>query len=36
VGLDPLAGGPKEMAQILRDDYLRWGKVVQERGISAE
>lgn len=36
VGLDPLTGGPKELAQILRTDYERWGKVVRERNISAE
>ena len=35
-GLDPLPGGPQEMAAILRTDYERWGKLVRERNISAE
>ena len=35
-GLDPLPGGPQEMAAILRTDYERWGKLVRDRNISAE
>lgn len=36
VGLEPLTGGPQELAAILKADYERWGKLVRERNISAE
>lgn len=35
-GLDPLTGGPQDLATILRTDFERWGKLVRSRNITAE
>jgi tripartite-type tricarboxylate transporter receptor subunit TctC len=35
-GIEVATNSPREFAQIIRDDYERWGKVVREAGIKAD
>jgi len=35
-GMDISTGAPEELANIIRDDYARWGKVMREAGIKGE
>ena len=35
-GMDIATGSPEELANIIRDDYARWGKVMREAGIKGE
>jgi tripartite-type tricarboxylate transporter receptor subunit TctC len=36
VGVDVVGMTPAQYAKIIRDDYEKWGKVVQAAGIKAE
>ena len=35
-GIDVQTGTPQALAQLIRDDYARWGKVIKATGIKAE
>jgi tripartite-type tricarboxylate transporter receptor subunit TctC len=35
-GIEVMPNSPREFAQIIREDYERWGKVIREQGIKAE
>ena len=35
-GADPLGGTPEQFALLIRDDIVRWGKVVKESGAKAD
>ena len=35
-GADPLGGTPEQFAQVIRDDIVRWGKIVKESGARAD
>jgi tripartite-type tricarboxylate transporter receptor subunit TctC len=35
-GVTPAPSSPPEFAQYLRDEYVRWGQVVREKGIKGE
>jgi len=35
-GMDLATGSPADLAQIIRDDHARWGKVLREAGVRAE
>jgi len=35
-GADPLGGTPEQFAQVIRDDIVRWGKIVKESGAKAD
>ena len=35
-GIELAPGSPAEFAQLVRDDYARWGKVIKAAGIKAE
>ncbi len=35
-GLDPESNTPEQFAQIIRDDYTRWGKIIRAAGIKLE
>jgi tripartite-type tricarboxylate transporter receptor subunit TctC len=35
-GMDIATGSPGALAQIIRDDHARWGKVIRDAGIRAE
>jgi tripartite-type tricarboxylate transporter receptor subunit TctC len=35
-GLDASGSTPEELAQIVANDYSRWGKVIRLKGIEAE
>lgn len=35
-GLQPIGGGAEELAARLRDDYVRWGKLIAEIGLKPE
>ena len=36
LGIDVATGSPQALAQLIRDDYARWGKVIKAAGIRAE
>jgi len=35
-GMDLATGSPAELANIIRDDYARWGKVIRDAGVKPE
>jgi tripartite-type tricarboxylate transporter receptor subunit TctC len=35
-GMDIATGSPQELAQLIREDHARWGKVMREAGIKGE
>ena len=35
-GADPLGGTPEQFAQVIRDDIVRWGKIVKESGVRVD
>jgi tripartite-type tricarboxylate transporter receptor subunit TctC len=35
-GIEVATGSPQALAQLIRDDYARWGKVIKAAGIRAE
>ena len=35
-GAEPVVGTPEELAQLLKRDYDKWGKLIREKNISAE
>jgi len=35
-GMDIATGSPEDLANIIREDYARWGKVMREAGIKGE
>jgi len=35
-GMDLLPGSPQDLDRLVRDDYVRWGKVMREAGIKGE
>ena len=36
LGIEVTTGSPQALAQLIRDDYARWGKVVRATGMRAE
>jgi tripartite-type tricarboxylate transporter receptor subunit TctC len=36
LGIDVATGSPQALAQLIRDDYARWGKIIRAAGIRAE
>jgi tripartite-type tricarboxylate transporter receptor subunit TctC len=36
LGIEVETGSPQALAQLIRDDYARWGKVIKAAGIRAE
>ena len=35
-GVDVVTSSPQSLAQLIRDDYARWGKIIKAAGIKAE
>ena len=35
-GIDIATGSPEDLAQIIRDDHARWGRVMREAGVKGE
>ena len=35
-GLDPESNTPEQFAQVIRDDYARWSKIIHAAGIKLE
>jgi tripartite-type tricarboxylate transporter receptor subunit TctC len=35
-GIDVVTSSPQALAQLIREDYARWGKIIQAAGIKAE
>jgi tripartite-type tricarboxylate transporter receptor subunit TctC len=35
-GIEPTTSTPEALAQIIRDDHARWGKVIREANIKAD
>ena len=36
IGIDVTTTSPEAFAELVREDYARWGKIVREAGIKAE
>jgi len=35
-GVDVVTSSPQALAQLIRDDYARWGKIIKAAGIKSE
>jgi tripartite-type tricarboxylate transporter receptor subunit TctC len=35
-GIDLSTGSPQDLANLIREDYARWGKVIREAGVKEE
>jgi tripartite-type tricarboxylate transporter receptor subunit TctC len=35
-GIEPTTSTPEALAQIIRDDHARWGKVIRDANIKAD
>nr|WP_316639713.1 tripartite tricarboxylate transporter substrate binding protein [uncultured Roseateles sp.] len=35
-GADPLGGTPEQFAELIRDDFVRWGRTVKESGVRLD
>jgi hypothetical protein len=36
LGAEPAHGTPQDMQAVMREDALRWGKVIQDAGVKFE